>query len=100
MYQFITLRQSLFVYRFILLAIIILVLGLLGGLHAQTSPTGLVAAYGFSEGSGSTTADASGNSNTGTISGATWTTSGRYGNALSFNGRVAVLISAMPIPWT
>jgi len=29
--------------------------------------------------------DASGNGNNGTISGATWTTSGKYGNALSFN---------------
>jgi len=29
--------------------------------------------------------DASGNGNNGTISGATWTTSGKYGNALNFN---------------
>jgi fibronectin type 3 domain-containing protein len=55
-------------------------------LYAQTLPAGLVAAYGFNEGSGSTTADSSGNANTGTISGATWTPSGRYGQALSFNG--------------
>ena len=55
-------------------------------IYAQTSPAGLVASYGFIEGSGSTTADTSGNSNTGTISAATWTTSGKYGNALSFNG--------------
>ena len=54
--------------------------------QASSTVVGLVAAYGFIEGSGSTTADASGSSNTGTISGATWTTSGRYGNALSFNG--------------
>jgi hypothetical protein len=48
--------------------------------------TGLVAAYGFNEGAGPTVADASGNGNTGTISGATWTPAGRYGAALSFNG--------------
>src|SRR5579884_2652888 len=48
--------------------------------------SGLVAAYSFNEGFGSTVADASGNGNTGTISGAAWTTSGRYGSALSFNG--------------
>ncbi len=48
--------------------------------------SGLVGAWGFSEGSGGTTADASGNGNTGTITGATWTAQGRYGNALSFNG--------------
>jgi len=46
---------------------------------------GLVAAYGFNEGAGSTVADLSGNSITGTIVGATWVT-GRYGSALSFNG--------------
>ncbi|WP_428939597.1 LamG-like jellyroll fold domain-containing protein [Fontivita pretiosa] len=48
---------------------------------------GLVAAYGFEEGAGATTtADVSGNNNTGAVNGATWTTSGRFGNALSFNG--------------
>jgi hypothetical protein len=49
-------------------------------------PAGLVAAYAFDEGSGTTVADASGHGLTGTISGATWTTAGKYGNALSFNG--------------
>jgi len=48
--------------------------------------TGLVAAYGFNEGSGTTVTDASGNGNTGTISGATWSTQGRFGAALNFNG--------------
>jgi hypothetical protein len=48
--------------------------------------SGLVAAYGFNEGSGTTTADASGNANTGTTSNTTWTSSGKYGSALSFNG--------------
>ena len=52
--------------------------------------SGLVAAYGFEEGSGTTVSDASGNGNTGTISGATWSTAGKYGNALSFNGSGAV----------
>ena len=44
-----------------------------------------MAAYAFSEGSGTTVGDASGGGLTGTISGATWT-QGKYGNALSFNG--------------
>ena len=35
--------------------------------------------------------DASGNGNNGTISGATWTTSGKYGNALTFNGTSALV---------
>ena len=52
---------------------------------AQTTP-GLVAAYNFNEGSGTVVNDLSGNNITGTIVGATWTTGGRYGNALSFNG--------------
>lgn len=50
---------------------------------AQTS--GLVAAYSFNEGSGTTLTDLSGNGSNGTINGATWTT-GKYGGALSFNG--------------
>jgi hypothetical protein len=65
-----------------------------GGFSASTTatvsttpaPPGLVAAYNFNEGSGSTVTDLSGNGNTGTISGATWTTSGKFGGALSFNG--------------
>jgi PKD repeat protein len=47
---------------------------------------GLVAAYGFNEGSGTRVNDVSGRGNHGTISGATWTTSGRYGRALQFDG--------------
>src|SRR6185503_15223008 len=48
---------------------------------------GLVAAYGFNETSGTTTADASGGNNTGTLgSGVTRTTSGRFGGGLVFNG--------------
>jgi len=50
------------------------------------APAGLVAAYGFEEGAGTTTADASGNNLTGTISSATWTTAGKYGKALVFAG--------------
>jgi hypothetical protein len=45
-----------------------------------------VAAYGFGEGSGAVVADSSGNGNTGTIESAIWTSAGRYGSALSFNG--------------
>ena len=48
--------------------------------------TGLVGAWGFNEASGTTVADASGTGNTGTISGATRSTAGRYGGALSFDG--------------
>jgi hypothetical protein len=47
---------------------------------------GLVAAYGFNEGAGVQTADASGLNNVGTLGGATWTPAGKYGAALSFNG--------------
>ncbi len=44
------------------------------------------AAYAFNEGSGNITADASGNGNTGTLSGPSWTRAGHYGNAISFDG--------------
>jgi hypothetical protein len=53
--------------------------------------SGLVAAYGFNEGSGTVVNDVSGYGNNGTISGAAWTTSGKYGNALSFNGTNALV---------
>ncbi len=53
---------------------------------SNTAPSGLVAAYSFSEGSGTSVSDSSGNNLTGTIVGATWTTAGKYGYALSFNG--------------
>ena len=55
-------------------------------LEDRLAPAGLVAAYSFDAGAGSTVADASGNGNTGTIVNATWTTAGTYGDALSFNG--------------
>jgi fibronectin type 3 domain-containing protein len=47
---------------------------------------GLVAAYSFDAGSGTTVSDGSGNGNNGTLVNATWSTSGKYGGALSFNG--------------
>jgi hypothetical protein len=49
-------------------------------------PTGLVASYSFNEGSGSTLNDRAGKGHAGTISGAAWTTQGKYGGALSFDG--------------
>jgi hypothetical protein len=55
-------------------------------LTVTAAPSGLVAAYGFNEGSGTTVADVSGNGNNGAIGSATWTTAGKYGGALSFNG--------------
>jgi len=57
-----------------------------------TTPTptpagGLGGAYSFNEGSGTGVYDASGNGNNGALQGGTsWTTAGKYGNAISFNG--------------
>jgi hypothetical protein len=53
--------------------------------------SGLVAAYSFDEGTGTTVNDLSGNGNTGTISNATWTSSAKFGNALVFNGTNSVV---------
>ena len=53
-----------------------------------SGPPGLVAAYAFDEGTGSTVADSSGNGNNGTLSGATWT-SGRFNSGLAFSGNSA-----------
>jgi hypothetical protein len=52
---------------------------------AAASPN-LVGAWGFDETSGTTAADASGQSNTGTINGPTRTAAGKFGGALSFDG--------------
>ena len=49
-------------------------------------PTGLVAAYGFEEASGTHVIDASGNANHGTISGASRISTTHFGSALKFNG--------------
>jgi hypothetical protein len=53
---------------------------------ANAAPTGLVAAYGFNETTGTAAADASGNNRTGTVSGAAWNPAGRFGGALNFDG--------------
>src|SRR5262249_32853026 len=53
----------------------------------NVDPTGLVAAYGFEEPSGTTAVDSSGKGNTGTlVNGPTRTTSGKFGSALTFDG--------------
>ena len=56
------------------------------GWSAGADAPGLVAAYSFDEGSGSTTEDETGNGRTGTVSGAGWTSEGRFGGALVFDG--------------
>ncbi len=50
------------------------------------APSNLVLALGFNEGSGSSASDSSGMNNSGTILGATWAATGKYGKALTFNG--------------
>jgi hypothetical protein len=52
----------------------------------NTAPAGLVAAYSFDEGNGSTLYDASGKGRNGTLSGPIWSGAGRNGGALSFDG--------------
>jgi len=56
-----------------------------------THDLGLVAEYGFEEGSGSGVDDSSGHGNDGSIGNAKWTGSGRYGGALTFDGSSAVV---------
>ena len=50
------------------------------------APSGLVLALSFDEATGTTAIDVSGLGNAGTIAGATRTTAGRFGGALSFDG--------------
>ena len=58
---------------------------------APTGPSGLVAAFGFDEGSGTSVTDGSGNGNNGTISNTTWAAAGKFGKALQFNGTSALV---------
>ncbi|AGA31260.1 DUF4082 domain-containing protein [Singulisphaera acidiphila] len=58
---------------------------------ATGTTSGLVAAYGFNEGTGTTVTDVSGHGLNGVIVNATWTTAGRFGDALSFNGTNAMV---------
>src|SRR5438105_147505 len=52
----------------------------------------LVAAYGFNEGQGTVLTDSSGNGNNGTISGATWSSTAKFGKSLLFNGSSMVTV--------
>ena len=52
----------------------------------HTAVLGLVGAYSFDEGSGGTLFDYSGHGNDGTITGAGWSTNGKTGGALAFDG--------------
>ena len=54
--------------------------------NAPPPPTGLVLAYSFDQGSGTSVPDASGKGNAGTLTSTSWSTGGKYGGALSFNG--------------
>jgi hypothetical protein len=56
-------------------------------LEARALPSAtLIAAYGFNEGQGTVLTDASGHGNNGTISGASWSGTAKFGKSLSFNG--------------
>jgi FtsP/CotA-like multicopper oxidase with cupredoxin domain len=55
---------------------------------------GVIASYGFNEGSGLTVHDSTGNGHHGTIGTARWAlNAGRYGHALSFDGTAGCLVS-------
>ena len=53
---------------------------------ACSAGTGPVAAYSFDTATGTSLTDNSGSGNTGSISGATWTSAGKSGGALAFDG--------------
>ena len=56
-----------------------------------TETRGLVAAYGFNEGAGTSVPDLSGSGNSGTATGTGWSPSGKYGKALSFDGTSSIV---------
>ena len=55
-------------------------------LTVNAAPSNLKGYWALNETSGTAAADGSGNANTGTVSGATWNTSGKMGGALTFDG--------------
>jgi Concanavalin A-like lectin/glucanases superfamily/Bacterial Ig-like domain/Bacterial Ig domain len=57
--------------------------------NAGVSTTGLRAAYGLDDATGGIARDSSGNNKTATLSGAAWTSAGRFGGALALNGTSA-----------
>jgi hypothetical protein len=52
----------------------------------ETPKQGPVAAYSFDEGTGSTVSDVTGDGHTATIEDGEWTTHGKYGSAINFDG--------------
>ena len=67
------------------IGIAVLAMALAAPALADPPPPGLVAAYAFDEGSGTTAVDATGAGQHGAVVGATWAP-GRFGGALSFDG--------------
>lgn len=63
-----------------------LILGALFSSTASAQTSGLVAAYNFDEGSGTTLMDRSGNGNNGTLVSSPAWTAGKNGGALAFDG--------------
>lgn len=54
--------------------------------------TGLIGYWGFNEGYGDITADSSGHGNTGALYGPAWTSDGKIGGALSFDGQLTTKV--------
>ena len=75
------------------IAVLIGVAGVVPATPASMSASpGLVAAYGFEEGSGTTVVDSSGSGNDGSIVNAARTSAGVFGSALNFDGSSARVI--------
>jgi hypothetical protein len=82
-----------------LLLLLLLVLAVTAATpRAGAAASGPVASYAFDEGSGTTVADQSGNLLWGSIQGATWTPSGKYGQALQFDGSNSYVDLGNPTP--
>lgn len=69
------------------------------GLIRPSNNIGLIAYWKFNELNGGAALDSSGNGRTGTLSGSslpTWTTSGKFGNGLSFGGSTSYVSASNP----
>src|SRR4051812_40079469 len=72
--------------RWLIPVLCTLLLSAASGHGSAAAGSGLVAADGFNEGTSTAVADASGGNNTGAGANTTWSSQGKFGGALSFNG--------------
>ena len=90
-------RRAAQTYLAVLVSVAAALVAFLPASTAFSGTSGLVAAYGFENGSGSTVSDTSGNGNDGVLTSGSWASAGVFGHALRVNGSgVGVVVNDAP----